>query len=145
MRHSFLYGRIIVPFDGSSGSWNALRKAVQLAKGMNAEITILSVEEPLPHYEETAREVQEERKRETAFFADLQSKAVLLSEEQGVHPRTEILAGNAAQIIIRRAQEENVDLIVIGQSGHSGVWGLLLGSTTARVVDHAQCDVLVVR
>lgn len=43
------------------------------------------------------------------------------------------------------ALEVGADLLIIGHSGHSGIWGRLLGTTADKVVDHAPCSVLVVR
>ena len=63
----------------------------------------------------------------------------------GVEVKTATAVGHAAQSILQKAVERGYDLIVIGHTGHSGVWGTLLGSTTARVVDQAPCDVIVVR
>ena len=140
-----LYTKILVPFDGSSGSWKAMRKAVLLAKEHGAEVVALSVEEELPRYAATVGEVQEEKERENAYFAGEQARAVALASEQGVQLKAETVVGHAADSIVRYAQQNGFDLIVIGHSGHSGIWGKLLGSTTARVVDQAQCDVLVVR
>jgi len=139
------YRRILVPFDGSQGSWKALRKALVLAGEQGAAITALSIEEHLPRYAATVGEVQEEKEQENAYFAQLHAQAVALAREQGLDIKTETLVGHAAQTIVRYAEEQEFDLIAIGHSGHSGVWGVLLGSTTARVVDQAPCDVLVVR
>lgn len=140
-----MYTKILVPFDGSSGSWKAMRKAILLAREQNAEIVALSVEEQLPHYAATVGEVQEEKERENTYYAGEQAKAVALAREQSVQLGTEIVVGHAASLIVRYAQGHSFDLIVIGHSGHSGIWGKLLGSTTARVVDQAPCDVLVIR
>lgn len=140
-----LYKKILVPFDGSAGSWKAMRKAILVAKEQSAELAALSVEEKLPHYAATVGEVQEEKERQNAYFTDIQAQAVALAREQGVDLRPKILAGHPAESTVRYAQEHSFDLIVIGHSGHSGIWGTLLGSTTARVVDQARCDVLVVR
>lgn len=140
-----LYTKILVPFDGSSGSWKAMRKALLMAREQSAEVVALSVEEQLPRYAATVGEVQEEKERENAYFAGEQAKAIALAAEQGVRLSTEIVVGHAADSIVRYAREQGFGLIVIGHSGHSGIWGKLLGSTTARVVDQAQCDVLVVR
>lgn len=139
------YRKILVPFDGSQGSWKALRKALLLARERGAEITALSVEEHLPHYAATVGEVEEEKELENAYFAQLHPQAVAMAKEQGLDLKTETLVGHAAQTIVRYAEEHEFDLIVIGHSGHSRVWGMLLGSTTTRVVDQAYCDVLVVR
>lgn len=139
------YRKVLIPFDGSRGSWKALRRALLLAREQAAEITALSVEEDLPRYAATVGEVDEEKEQENARFANLQAQAVALAREHGLDLKTEIITGHAAQTIVRYTGEHEFDLIVIGHSGHSGVWGLLLGSTTARVVDQAPCDVLVVR
>ncbi|MCL5960066.1 MAG: universal stress protein [Chloroflexi bacterium] len=140
-----LYTKILVPFDGSQGSWKAMRKAILLAREQRAELAALSVEEKLPHYAATVGEVQEEEERQKVYFTDLQAQAAALAREQGIDLSTEVLAGHAAGHIVHYAREHGFDLIVIGQSGHSGIWGTLLGSTTARVVSQAHCDVLVVR
>lgn len=58
---------------------------------------------------------------------------------------TEITLGHAAQTIAQRAQQLDADQIVVGQSGHSGVWGNLLSTTAHKVAHHAPCDVLIVR
>jgi nucleotide-binding universal stress UspA family protein len=57
----------------------------------------------------------------------------------------EIVPGHAAQTIARAAAEHNVDLIVVGHTGHSRLHHLFLGSTADRVVERASCPVLVVR
>jgi nucleotide-binding universal stress UspA family protein len=47
--------------------------------------------------------------------------------------------------IIQYADEENIDLIVIGSRGRSGIKKLLLGSTASGVVTYADCPVLVTK
>ena len=140
-----LYTKILVAFDGSPGAWHALRKAILLAQEQGAEIAALSVEEHLPHYAATVGEVQEEKEEENHYFVKLQAEAVAQARQEGVELKAEIVAGHAAQSIVRYAKEHGYDLIVISHIGHSGLWGALLGSTTARVVDQANCDVMVVR
>lgn len=140
-----MYRRILVPFDGSKGSWKAVRKSILLAREQGAELVLVSVVEHLPHYAATVGEVEEEAARGMEFFAHLQNEAMALAREQGVDLKAEITAGHAAQVVISYATRHATDLIVIGHSGHGRVWGQLLGSTAARVVDQALCDVLVVR
>ena len=139
------YRKILVPFDGSKGSWKALRKALLLAQEQEAKIGVLSVEEHLPRYAATVGEVDEEKEQENVYFSQLHRQATALAQEFGLDLEAKILAGHAAQTIVQYARAKQFDLIVIGHSGHSGAWGALLGSTTARVVDHAPCDVLVAR
>ena len=140
-----LYKKIMVPLDGSQASWKALRKALELAQVSQAEMVALSVEEQLPHYAATIDEVQEAKSELNGYFTKVQSDAIELAKQYGIELRTRVVVGHAAQTIVRYARDQGVELIVIGPIGHAGVWGVLLGSTTARVVDHAHCDVLVVR
>lgn len=139
------YRKILVPLDGSPGSWKALRMALVIAGLSGAGVVALSVEEHLPQYAATVDEVQDTKEQENEYFAKLQTEAAALASEQGIELKTDTVIGHAAQSIVRYAKKHAFDLIAIGHSGHSGVWGVLLGSTTARVVDQAHCDVLVVR
>ena len=142
---TMVYKKILVPFDGSKGSWKAVRKAILIAKEQGAELWLLSVEEHLPHYAATVGEVEEEKERQNGYYAENQAKALALARQHGVALKAQTVVGHPAQTVVRYAREQGIDLIAIGHSGHSGVWGALLGSTTARVVDQAHCDVLVVR
>lgn len=138
------YGRILAPFDGSAGSAKALRRALILAGNGAAELTVFSVDEHLPRYAPAVGEIREEDDLRTAHFAELEAKVrAITAGAPRVVIETEV--GHAAQAITRKAADGRFDLVVIGHSGHSGLWGSLLGSTAARVVEHASCDVLVVR
>src|SRR5262249_60211206 len=63
----------------------------------------------------------------------------------GLVAHCEIRPGHAAQALPHYAMEVGAELLVIGHSGHSGIWGRLLGTTADKVVEHAPCSVLVVR
>jgi nucleotide-binding universal stress UspA family protein len=140
-----VYNKVLVPFDGSAGSWNALRKALLLASEHGAQIAALSIVDQLPRFAAVVGEVTEEIARQKDYFAEIQTQATDLARQQGIELKTETQIGHAAESIVKYAHENGFDLIVIGHSGHSGIWGTLLGSTSGRVVNHAQCDVLVAR
>jgi nucleotide-binding universal stress UspA family protein len=59
--------------------------------------------------------------------------------------RTEIRAGHPAQEIVRAARDHGADLVVVGHTGHLGVWGRFLGTSAEKVGRHAACSVLIVR
>lgn len=139
------YRKILAPFDGSSGSSKALRRALLMAKANGAEITVYSVDEHLPRYARAVGEVEEEKGLRDSYFAHLREEALRVAGEYGMRVRIETEVGHAAQSIVQFAQSEGFDIVVIGHAGHSGLWGTLLGSTTSRVVEQASCDVLVVR
>jgi nucleotide-binding universal stress UspA family protein len=64
---------------------------------------------------------------------------------RGVAMQADIRAGHPAQEIVRAADDQGADLVVVGHSGHSGVWGRFLGGTAEKVSRHAVCSVLIVR
>jgi nucleotide-binding universal stress UspA family protein len=138
------FKKILVGFDGSEGSWRALDMALKEAKAHRAEVWALTVEE-LPHFAATVGEVEEEKAQADAYTATIQREARAMALEMKVNLQFEVLEGHPAQVLVNYAKEKGFDLIVVGHSGHSGLWGNLLGSTTDKVVDHAHCCVLVVR
>ena len=71
--------------------------------------------------------------------------ATAYARAHGVAMQTVIRAGYPAQEIVRAAAEQEADLIVLGHSGHSAVWGRFLGTTAEKVSRHATCSVLIVR
>ncbi len=142
---SMLYKKMVVAFDGSPGSQKALHRALLLSKDHGCEITALSVDEHTPRYAPGVGKIEEEPVVRKAVFREFHDQALSLASKLGVEIKIETVVGHAAQSIVSYVGERGCDVIVIGHSGHSGVWGTLLGSTTARVVDHACCDVLVVR
>jgi nucleotide-binding universal stress UspA family protein len=75
----------------------------------------------------------------------LLEEASSYAARRGVAIQTDIRAGHPAQEIVRAADDQGADLIVVGHSGHSGVWGRFLGGTAEKVSRHAACSVLIVR
>jgi len=141
-----MFKKVLVGLDGSEGSWRALCAAFELAKlRPGCEVWALSIEERLPHMPEVIDEFSEEKDRQNAVFDRLHQEALNLADEEGLPLNVEKLVGHAAQGIVKYAEKGQFDLLVIGHSGHSGVWGTFLGSTADKIVRHAPCDVWVVR
>jgi len=65
--------------------------------------------------------------------------------DAGLRTERMVLAGRAADEIVKEARAWPADLVVLGNRGHGTIATMLLGSTSAEVVDHAPCPVLVVR
>ena len=94
---------------------------------------------------EVIDELAEEKERENAIFASVHREAIDVAKAAGVDLRVQMIVGHAAQGIVRFAEQDGFDLLVIGHSGRSGVWGTFLGSTAEKIVRHSKCAVLVVR
>jgi nucleotide-binding universal stress UspA family protein len=67
-----------------------------------------------------------------------------MAEERHVELHTHILAGHPVRDIVRRAADLHADLLIIGVTGHSGVYQRMIGSRADRRVQLVQCPVLVV-
>lgn len=139
-----MYRRIAVGLDGSDGAKQALTAAIALAELTHAALFLLSVEE-LPRYADTIDEINGEEQAARRFFKKIHKDAMARAASAGVTAQVEMRSGHPAALLAQYAQEVGADLLVIGHSGHSAIWGKLLGTTADKIVDHAPCSVLVVR
>jgi nucleotide-binding universal stress UspA family protein len=136
--------RILFATDLSPAALAAWPVARRLAGALRAEVVLYHAVPPLTfrdlppetffRYFETARaEAGEE-------LGTLQAEA----QSEGLKAVVRIDEGRAASSILRAAEEEGADLIVMGTMGRTGVRRLLLGSVAAEVVRLAHCPVLTV-
>jgi nucleotide-binding universal stress UspA family protein len=138
------FERILVAIDGSDCSNRAFATALELADLMNATLTALAIEGPLPAYAATIGEVDEVRREKDEFFTALAARARQKAAEAGVEIEVDVRPGHPAELISRVAREGSYDLVVLGHRGHF-VRDHLLGSTADRVAEHAPCPVMIVR
>jgi nucleotide-binding universal stress UspA family protein len=140
-----MFQKILVGYDGSKGGKAALRRAVVAAKHYNAQLTALWVRQPLPRHADLPGEAEGEAEAAAGYFEKRKQEVADLAREQGMEIQCEIRSGHAAKVIVNYAKEGGYDLIVIGHSDHSELWGRLLGDTADRISDHAHCSVLIVK
>ena len=140
-----MYNKILVGYDGSQGAKDAVSHAINLSKITNSKITALWVKSSLPHYPETVDEVQEESEAANEFFENRKSEIQQYSKKYKVKITLETRSGHAAKTIVEYAKKTNFDLIIVGNAGHSGLWGNLLGHTPDKISENAHCSVLIVR
>jgi len=135
-----VYKHILVALDGGVGSEQALKQAIALARAFGASLTAISVIEKLPAYAASAGEVEETRGEIERFFTKLHTNATKIAQAASLEMKSAIRMGNAAQAVIRYAEENGVNLIVVGGgSGHG------LGGTADKITENAPCSVLVAR
>ncbi|HUI65354.1 MAG TPA: universal stress protein [Bacteroidota bacterium] len=63
----------------------------------------------------------------------------------GVEVKADSLSGHPAKSIMSYAEKNDFDLIVLGNRGHSELWGRFLGHTADKISENAHCSVLIVR
>ena len=135
--------KILVPIDFSECSRKALHYATALAKQFQAEILLVHVLEMQAVRVQAFEAVYIEGNPEESAADELSKWRAKAGSQVPV--KTVVCSGSASREIVRTANESNIDLIVIGSHGRTGLARLLLGSTAERVVRHAPCPVLVVR
>jgi len=140
-----MFEKILVGYDGSKGGQAALRRAVAMAKELNAQITAVWVREPLPRYTDLPGEPESEAEAADEYFQEREKEVAEMAGQHGIKVGCETRRGHPAKTIVTMAAEGNYDLIVVGHSDHSEMWGRLLGDTADRISDHAYCSVLIVK
>jgi nucleotide-binding universal stress UspA family protein len=134
-------GKICCPIDFSELSMGALVEAARIASAEDAPLTIVHVyEAPAPVASGTAlrpgpRETDQDLERFKAAAEAIAPRRVA----------AEPLSGEPGAEIVRFAEREGVDLVVMATHGRTGMKRLALGSVAEHVVRHAPCSVLVVK
>jgi nucleotide-binding universal stress UspA family protein len=146
-----MYGSIVVGTDGSETAKEAVRQAAELAKLVGAQLLLVSAYEPVSEarLSHERREVPEDvswmvNPREDVQ-AVLDEEAERLQGEGLEKVETVAREGDPADAILDVAEEQNADLIVVGNKGMTGARRFLLGSVPNKVSHHAPCNVMIVR
>jgi len=140
-----MFRRILVAYDGSEGARAALRRGIELAKTLSAELSSISVEEHLPHYAASISEVKGAKEQIDDYFRDLTKHARDQAALAGVELETIVRQGHEVETIVTTAREGKFDLLVIGHHGHSRIFERTMGSTAQSIVRLAPCPVLVAK
>ena len=139
-----MFTKILVPFDGSAHSRHALQVAADLARCTQAALRIIYVYDMLPVYLGEPN-FDNLLNRVLTEANAIVKEALEQIQAQGVPATGDVLEGPAAEAILRVAEAEKLDLIVIGSRGLGQFEGLLMGSVSDRVLHHAHVPVMVVR
>jgi len=137
-----MISKVLVGIDFSPSSRSALARAAEWARQFAAPLTAVHVVErpSLASYSMYAS------MGDPSWFHEAKPKAGLLLDtwlEPYPDAHQLILTGPPAEELMAAADKDT--LLVLGQVGHSALEHLLFGSTAAKVIRHAPCDVLVVR
>jgi nucleotide-binding universal stress UspA family protein len=141
--------RILVPTDFSKYSEVALTYAVALAEKFTAELYLLNVVQDLalfiPDAIAVAPPIAAPVEQFTAAAREALERVTQTDRLERLPVHREVREGTPFYEIIRFAREKDIDLIVMGTHGHTGLTHVLLGSVTEKVVRKAPCPVLTVR
>jgi nucleotide-binding universal stress UspA family protein len=141
--------RILVPTDFSKHSHNALSYAAAFAEKFGAELYLLHVVQDLalfiPEAVSVAPPVTPPIEQMTAAVKEALQRVVREEDLGRFKVHCDVREGTPFYEIIQYAKENDLDLIIMGTHGHTGLAHVLLGSVTEKVVRKAPCPVLTVR
>jgi nucleotide-binding universal stress UspA family protein len=139
-----VFTKILHANDGSEPAFKALVLALAVAVQNSAELHMVCVEE-ISYLPEFTEEVRQEVGTAARRFHGVLQRARAMAEPQQVKLHTHIVAGHPVRDIVKLAADLRADLLVIGATGHSALYERMIGSRADRIVQLAQCPVLVVK
>lgn len=145
-----MYKNILIATDGSSLAGRAVEHGAALAKSLGATVLLLTVTERFHVFAMDADQLEE---TPASFREHMQKhaertlgEASKIASHLGVEATPLHMEDDAPyQAIIRTAERQRCDIIVMASHGRGGVSALLLGSETMKVLSHSKIPVLVVR
>jgi nucleotide-binding universal stress UspA family protein len=148
--------KILVALDGSPTSMEAADYAIMLSTLHHAQIVLLHVLNVAEYYSSLqffevkqpieSKEIIEEAKKEANKWFNIVKKKMDERLGKQIELETYItISQSTVKSILDFAEEKNVDLIVVGTRGLSGIKKLLLGSTASGIVTYSSCPVIVVK
>jgi nucleotide-binding universal stress UspA family protein len=141
------FKKVLCPSDFSDASRAGLATAVELAAHFKADLYLVHVVPVVPPVASDPNFVFKVPEYERALHADAERQLKALAEEaaaKGVTAHTTVGHGDAGPEIVRAAQGEEVDLIVIATHGNTGWRHAMYGSVAEKVVRLARRPVLAV-
>ena len=153
-----MYEAILVPIDGSEPSRHALEHAISIASKFGASLKLLAVvpqvvlpvfpdegfsTAPLTAAKYMARYQDKMKELYEGVLTEAQAK--ITEEHPEVKVDTTLREGRPSATIVEVAEDDGVDLIVIGSRGVGGITGWILGSPSRRVVDSCTKPILIVK
>lgn len=143
---------ILVPFDGSGNANRAIDYAADLASKYDAKLILMHAVDfrfgrlPDELHQFAVSEHLNDRDEVYAVVDKMLDSAKVRARNAGVETvETDSRQGDAATVILEAIEESGADLVVMGSRGLSELKGLLMGSVSHKIVEHAAVPVLIVR
>ena len=144
LSRSGVLGKILHANDGSEYAFHALGVALAIAKQNDLELHMVSAGK-IGHLPEFTEEVRVETGTAARRFHGVLQRARAMAEESQVKLHTHVVAGHPVRDIVKLAADLNVDLLVIGARRRSALYARMFGSRADRIMQLAQCPVLIVK
>lgn len=145
-----MFKNILVPVDGSEGSWRALEDAIAIAEKFDGKLTVVNVIQPYNNAALLA--VPLDNATITQGNNELEKvgdRVLEMAQERLVNFKGEtefcLEVGHPSERIIALTKKKECDSIVIGSRGLSGIAEFFLGSVSSKVAQYANVPVLIVK
>ena len=135
--------RILVAMDRSKYSEKAFDQAISMAKICKSTLFIISVIDLYPEVKEVESALEERGKMLKGTKEFLERVKAKATKENIACETIMHIGGQPHEFIIKEAKAKNIDLIIMGTHGRTGLYELLIGSVAKKVVGHAPCAVMV--
>ena len=141
-----LFSNIMCPVDFSGPSRRALNNAIMLARQYRSSLSVLTVYEPLTHVpkrlsidleNENALRLKRVRKEMESFINEF--------DLNGIDHKIEIRAGKIHEVILEEAEVQNIDLLIMGTNGRTGLSWFFMGSVTEKVIREMPCSIITIK
>jgi len=146
-----MFNNILLASDGSDYALRAAETTAELARSLGSAVTVLHVF-TLPVVQTAMPglpSVSLEPGAVNAYMEEVQDAVAKRTgkvfDSAGLSYQILMEAGHPAEVIVRVAEDQKFDLIVMGSRGMSAIKSFLLGSVSDRVLHHAHCPVLIVK
>ncbi len=139
-----MFEKILAANDGSEPAFRALSLALALARKNKSELHMVCVEE-VPYLPEFIEEVRETSGTAARRFHGVIQRAHAMAREQQIDLKTHVVAGHPVRDIVKLAGDLGAALLIIGARGHSALYERMIGSRADRIIQLAQCPVLVAK
>lgn len=141
-----MYNRILVAIDGSKMSKKALKSALQIAKERYSKVGVIHVEKNVMISENmTTDSIDEIYSKINQEVNGLFDEAKALANEEDLEIETHYVMGDPAVQIVKTAEQENYQLIIMGSRGLGAIKGIVMGSVSYKVLQLSHCPVLIIK
>lgn len=145
-----MFKKILVPVDGSEGSWKALNTAAELGTKFGGDLVVVNVIQPYNNAALLAVPLDHATvSHGNSELEKIGDKVLEMAQERlASYPGKidfSLEIGHPSERIIALAKKSNIDTIVIGSRGLSGIAEFFLGSVSSKVSQYATVPVLIVK
>ncbi len=141
--------KILVAYDNGVKAQKILETAIEIAKGCQTEICLLTSVK-MPHFisdvasPDMCNDLEEQTRR---YFTEIHKEAEAMITKEGIPVSSVILNESPGEALVRYADQEKFDLIAIGSANRGAIERVLLGlgSVSNYVLHHAKCPVLIIK